>query len=273
MKICILDAYTTNPGDLSWEGLEALAEVTAYDETGTKELVLERAADAEIVLTNKTPLDRDIIFALPKLKFIGVLATGFNVVDIKAAKEKGVPVSNIPTYGTKSVAQMTFALLLEICHHVQLHSDTVHDGKWSNGTHFCYWETPLMELDGKTMGLIGFGRIGRAVAEIAKAFGLNILVYDNYTTNFPDYCRQVTLDELLEKSDVVSLHCPQTEETAGIINAANLKKMKKSAILINTARGGLVCEDDLAAALNQGDIYAAALDVLSCDCLLYTSTA
>lgn len=264
MKIVILDGYTLNPGDLSWDGMKALGELTVYDRTPA-ELVVERSKDAEIIYTNKTPLNDTIFSQLPQLKYIGVLATGYNVVDVNAAKSRGIVVTNIPAYGTKSVAQMTFALLLELCHHVQEHSTAVHNGDWVNSRDFCFCNHPLIELSGKTMGIIGFGRIGRQVAEIAYAFGLKVIgcaahknpkyIHDNFSWG--------ELDELLGKADIVSLHCPLSPATTGIINKDTIAKMKKSAFLINTSRGQLIDETALAEALNCGIIAGAGIDVLS----------
>jgi glycerate dehydrogenase len=264
MKIVVLDGYTLNPGDLSWEGLKSVGDTVIYDRTPV-DLIIERAEGAEIIFTNKTPLTEKEFAALPDLKFVGILATGYNVVDIEAARKRNIPVCNIPTYGTESVAQMTFALLLELCHHVQNHSNAVMESKWSNSSDFCFWNYPLIELSGKTMGIIGFGRIGQKVADIASAFGLNILAYDSYKSEQPHRknFRWAELDELLSESDVVSLHCPLFPETKGIINKTSLKKMKKTAFLLNTSRGPLVVEEALAEALNNGDIAGAALDVLS----------
>jgi glycerate dehydrogenase len=264
MKIVVLDGYTLNPGDLSWDGLEKFGDLTIYDHTPF-DMTVERAKGAEIVFTNKTPLGEKELSQLEGLKYIGVLATGYNVVDIDAAKKRNIIVTNIPTYGTKSVAQMVFALLLEMTQHVQHHSDAVRNGEWSRCRDFCFWKYPLIELAGKTMGIIGFGRIGQAVADIAQAFGMKVLAYDVYKSDQshrPDF-KWAELDELLTESDVISLHCPLFPETEGIINANSLKKMKKSAFLINTSRGPLVVDEDLANALNNGDIAGAALDVLS----------
>lgn len=264
MKIVVLDGYTLNPGDLSWEGIKRYGETEIYDYTPFDQTV-ERAWGAEIVLTNKTPLREKEISQLPDLKYIGVLATGYNVVDIEAARKRNIVVTNVPAYGTKSVAQMTFALLLELTQHVQRHSDAVFNGEWTRSRDFCFWKYPLVELDGKTMGIIGFGRIGQAVADIAAAFGMNVLGYSRHKSdqshrkNF----RWAEFDELLAESDVVSLHCPLTPETEGIINAETLKKMKKSAFLINTSRGPLIAEEDLAYALNNDHIAGAGLDVLA----------
>lgn len=263
MKIVILDGYTENPGDLSWEGFETLGQVTVYDRTRENQIV-ERIGDAQAVIVNKTPITRETLSACPNIKYIGVLATGYNVVDVIAAKEKNIPVCNIPTYGTTAVAQFAFALLLEVCHHVGAHDLSVHRGDWTSGEDWCYWNYPLMELAGKTMGIIGFGRIGQNVARIAKAFGMRVLAVDDHPhaegKELADY---VGLDELLSKSDVVSLHCPLFPSTEGMINKNTIAKMKDGAILINTSRGPLVVEQDLADALNTGKIYAAGLDVVS----------
>lgn len=263
MKIVILDGYTENPGDLSWEAFEALGEVTVYDRT-PKEMIVERIGDAQAVITNKTPMTRQTLDNCPSIRYIGVLATGYNVVDTGAAKEKGIPVTNIPTYGTTAVAQMVFALLLEVCHHVGAHSQAVKDGAWSRNPDWCFWNYPLIELAGKTMGIIGFGRIGQAAGKIAKAFGMEVLAYDQYPN---DAGRQigeyVSLDELYARSDVISLHCPLFPETTGMINKESIAKMKKGVIIINTSRGPLIVEENLAEALHQGKVYAAACDVVS----------
>ncbi len=264
MKIVVLDGYTLNPGDLDWNGLKKLGDAAIYDRTPA-ELVVERSKGAEIIYTNKTPLGEDVLAQLPDLKFIGVLATGYNIVDTEAAKKRNIIVSNIPTYGTYSVAQMTFALLLEMTQHVQEHSDAVHNGDWTNCKDFCFWNYPLIELAGKTMGIIGFGRIGQQVADIAAAFGMNIIGFDSFKTDQSNRknFKWAELDELLAESDFVSLHCPLFPSTKGIINKDSLKKMKKSAFLINTSRGPLIVDEDLAAALNNGVIAGAGLDVLS----------
>jgi glycerate dehydrogenase len=259
--IVILDGYTENPGDLSWDGFAGLGSLTVYDRTKEEE-ILSRIGDADIVITNKTPLGREIIEKAPNIKYIGVLATGYNVVDTQAAKEKGIPVCNIPTYGTDAVAQFAFALLLEIAHHVQHHSDAVKQGRWTSCPDFCFWDYPLIELAGKTMGLIGYGRIGQAVARIARAFGMVVIAYDSYQ----DPKHQdvyVSLDELLQRSDVVSLHCPLFEATKGIINKETIAQMKDGVIILNNSRGPLIVEQDLADALNSGKVYAAGLDVVS----------
>ncbi|MDR2917367.1 MAG: D-2-hydroxyacid dehydrogenase [Tannerella sp.] len=264
MKIVVLDGYTLNPGDLSWNGLKKFGDVIVYDRTPTDKIV-ERAIGAEIVYTNKTPLDKVVLEQLDSLKFIGVLATGYNVVDTKAAKEHGIVVTNIPGYGTDSVAQLAFALLLELCHHVQHHSNSVMQGKWSQSVDFCYWDYALTELAGKTMGIIGFGNIGGKVADIATAFGMNIIgnsqpeTDQSHRKNF----RWASIPQLLEQSDVVSIHCPLFPETKGLINKDSLKLMKSSAFLLNTSRGPIIVDEDLAEALNNGTIAGAGIDVLS----------
>lgn len=266
MKIVILDGYTENPGDLSWEGFEQLGELTVYDRTSLTdaEEAIARIGEAEVVLTNKTPLTRDILSACPSVRYIGLLATGYNVVDIVAAKEKEITVCNIPTYGTSAVAQMVFALLLEICHHVGEHSQAVLNGDWTNCADFCFWNYPLIELMDKCIGIIGFGRIGQNTAQIAQAFGMKVLAYDEHVIEEAKGLGEyVSLDELLSQSDVISLHCPLFPSTAGIINKDNIAKMKDSAIIINTSRGPLIVEQDLADALNAGKVYAAAVDVVS----------
>ena len=263
MKIVVLDGYTLNPGDLSWDALEALGECRIHDRTEPEQIV-ERAADADAVLTNKTVLDRAVLDQLPKVRYIGVLATGYNVVDVAAARERGIPVTNVPTYGTRSVAQLTFALLLELAHHVGDHARGVREGRWANSVDFCYWDHPLVELDGLTMGLIGYGRIGRAVADVARVFGLKVLAYDP-VADAGAHPELTDLDTLLRESDVVSLHCPLTEENHRLINAERLALMKPTAFLINTARGPLVDEQALADALNEGRLAGAGLDVLSAE--------
>lgn len=266
MKIVILDGYTENPGDLSWEGFEQLGELTVYDRTSLTdaEEAIARIGEAEVVLTNKTPLTHDILSACPSVRYIGLLATGYNVVDIAAAKEKEITVCNIPTYGTSAVAQMVFALLLEICHHVGEHSQAVLNGDWTNCADFCFWNYPLIELMDKCIGIIGFGRIGQNTAQIAQAFGMKVLAYDEHVIEEAKGLGEyVSLDELLSQSDVISLHCPLFPSTAGIINKDNIAKMKDGAIIINTSRGPLIVEQDLADALNAGKVYAAAVDVVS----------
>ena len=263
MKIVILDGYTENPGDLSWEELGKLGDLTVYDRTPESEIV-SRIGDAEIVITNKTPLTRATLDACPNIRYIAVLATGYNVVDIAAAKEKGIPVSNVPTYGTASVGQFAIAMLLEICHHVAHHSQTVYEGKWNACADWCYWDYPLIELDGKTMGIIGFGRIGQTTGKIARAMGMKVLAYDSFPSESGKAIAEyVDLDTLLAQSDVVALHCPLFPETQGIINKDTIAKMKDGVILLNNSRGPLIVEQDVADALNSGKIYAAGLDVVS----------
>ncbi|MBU3159656.1 D-2-hydroxyacid dehydrogenase [Clostridium frigoris] len=264
MKIVVLDGFTLNPGDLSWEEFEKLGELTVYDRTNLDEIV-DRAYDFDIILTNKTPLSRETLNKLPKIKYIGVLATGYNVVDVKAAKELGIIVTNTPAYGTNSVAQFVFALLLEICHHVGEHNEVVHEGDWTNSKDFCFWNYPMMELAGKTMGIIGMGRIGIVTSRIALAFGMSILAYNpsKKESLISDDFKYVELDQLYEGADVISLHCPLFEETKGIINKKSIKKMKDGVIIINTSRGPLIVEEDLADALNSGKVAGAGLDVMS----------
>ena len=266
MKLVILDGYTENPGDLSWEGLKEFGELTVYDRTSYVEspLIAERISNAEIVITNKTPISRTTIDKCPNIRLIAVLATGYNVVDYNYAAEKGIPVVNVPTYGTASVSQFSIALLLEICHHIGHHDKTVHEGKWAENADWCYWDYPLIELEGKTMGIIGFGRIGQAEGRIAKALGMNVIAYDLYPNEsgrvIADY---VTLDELFANSDVISLHCNLTPENTEMINRNNIAKMKDGVILLNNARGQLVNEADLADALASRKVAAAGLDVVS----------
>lgn len=261
-KIVILDGYAANPGDLSWDGLRQFGELTVYDRTAREDIV-SRIGDAGIIFTNKTPITKETLEACPQLKMIGVLATGFNIIDIQAAKEQGVTVCNVPDYSTVSVAQLVFAMLLEICHHVGHHSAAVHAGRWSSNPDFCFWDYPLMELAGKTMGIVGYGRIGQAVARLALAFGMQVIASSRSAVpgTEKDGVRFVTREELLKSADVVSLHCPLTPETEGLINRASIEWMKHGAILINTGRGPLVVEKDLADALNTGRLYAAGLDV------------
>lgn len=263
MKIVILDGYTENPGDLSWEGFAALGELTVYERTAAADIV-PRIGDAEIVYTNKTPITAETLAACPNLRYIGLLATGYNVVDVAAAKARGVAVTNIPTYGTAAVAQFAIAMLLEICHHVAHHSDAVHAGRWTANPDWCFWDYPLIELDGKTMGIIGFGRIGQATGRIARALGMRVLAYDSRPSDAGRAIAEyVPLDELLAASDVISLHCPLFPETEGIVNKANIARMKDGVILLNNSRGPLVVEQDLSDALNSGKVYAAGLDVVS----------
>ena len=263
MKLTVLDGYTENPGDLSWDWLEALGETSIYDCT-PDELIAERSAGCEIIITNKTPLRRETLEKLPELRYIGLLSTGYNVVDWEYCKEKGIPVCNIPTYSTSAVAQLTFALILEHTNHVALHSDSVMSGEWSNCKYFCYQKSPLAELDGKTLGIIGFGKIGKAVAVIAHAFGMKVLAHTNHPTPF-DGVEFVTTDELLAESDFVTLHCPLTPQTESMVNAEFISKMKSSAVLINTSRGQVIDEQALADALNRGRLAGAGLDVLSAE--------
>ena len=264
MKIVILDGYTENPGDLSWEGFEKLGDLTVYDRTPADKIA-ERIEGAEAVIINKTPLSAETIAGCPTLKYIGVLATGYNVVDVQAAKDRGIPVCNIPTYGTAAVGQFAIALLLEICHHIGEHSQSVHNGDWESCVDWCYWNYPLIELDGKTMGIIGFGRIGQTTARIAQALGMKVLAYDQYENKSleSDTMKYTTLDDLLAKSDVISLHCPLFESTQGIINKDSIAKMKDGVIILNNSRGPLIVEQDLADALNSGKVAAAGLDVVS----------
>ncbi|NLX04813.1 MAG: D-2-hydroxyacid dehydrogenase [Phycisphaerae bacterium] len=266
MKIVVLDGFTLNPGDLSWAALEQLGDLTVHDRTPADH-ILARAAGAAILLTNKTPLTAQTIRALPDLQYIGVLATGYNVVDVQAAADRDIPVTNVPTYGTHSVAQLTFALLLELCHHVQAHSDAVRRGQWSASRDFCFWNSPLIELADKTIGIIGFGRIGRQVAQIADALGMAVLAADR-VKNPPPTLRRFAwaeIPDLLANADVVSLHCPLFPETQGLINRQTLDRMKPSAFLLNTSRGPLIVEQDLADALAAGRIAGAAVDVLSAE--------
>lgn len=263
MRIVVLDGYTLNPGDLSWAVLEALGECTVYDRT-TPGLTVARAGEAEIVFTNKVVLGRREIEQLPKLKYIGVLATGYNVVDVAAARERGIVVTNIPAYGTRSVAQMTFALLLELTQHVGHHAASVREGRWSRNQDFCYWDFPLLELAGLTMGLVGLGRIGKSVAELALAFGMKVIAYNTSVPVNPLLgVKMVDLDTVFRESDVVSLHCPLSADNKEMVNVSLLSLMKPTAFLINTSRGLLVDEVALATALNTGRLAGAGLDVLS----------
>ena len=266
MKVVVLDGYTENPGDLSWGELEKLGEVTVYDRTSLTDEreAIARIGDAEAVFTNKTPITKNVIDACPQMKFVGVLATGYNVVDTKYAREKGIPVSNIPTYGTAAVGQFAIAMLLEICHHVAHHSEAVHAGRWESCPDWCFWDHPLIELDGKTMGIIGFGRIGQRTGQIARALGMKVLAYDSFQSERGRAIgTYVTLDELLAQSDVIALHCPLFPQTQGIVNKDTIAKMKDGVIILNNSRGPLVVEQDLADALNSGKVFAAGLDVVS----------
>ena len=256
MKIVILDGHVENPGDLSWEPLARLGEVTVYERTAPSD-VIARIGDAPIVITNKTVITREIFDACPAIRYVGVLATGYNVVDIAAARERGIIVTNVPAYSTQAVAQFTMALLLEICHHVGRHSDSVHAGKWSACQDFAYWDYPLIELAGKTIGIIGYGRIGQATAKAAQALGMKVIAYSRHGQGEP----YVPLEELFARADVISLHCPLTAENTGMINRETIAKMKDGVILLNTARGALINEEDLREALLSGTVYAAAADV------------
>lgn len=268
MKIVILDGYTQNPGDLSWDGFRKLGELTVYDRT-PKEEIIARIGDAPIVITNKTPITAETLDACPGIKYIGVLATGYNVVDTAAAKARNIPVTNIPAYGTQAVAQFAIAMLLEICHHVADHSHAVYEGRWSSCPDFCFWDYPMIELAGKTMGIIGFGRIGRAVGRIAAAMGMNVIAYSRSQCDegraIGEY---VSLDELFSRSDVISLHCPLFPETKGIICKDSIAKMKDGVILLNNSRGPLIVEQDVADALNDGKIAYAAVDVVDAEPIL-----
>ncbi len=262
MKITILDGYGLNPGDLSWEGMERMGEVTVYDRT-PEELIVPRSLDSEILITNKTPITEETIRVLPKLRYIGVLATGYNIVDVKAAKEAGIVVTNIPAYSTDSVAQNVFALLLTITNHAEYYAEQNRLGRWSHNPDFCYWDFPLMELAGKRLGVVGYGHTGKAVTRIAHAFGMQTAAYSSKPQEEMPETVKMELDELFRECDVVSLHCPLTETTRHLVDTRRLELMKPSAILINTGRGPLVDEEALALALNEEKIYAAGLDVLS----------
>ncbi len=264
MNIVILDGYTENPGDLSWSGFEQLGSVTVYERTSSEE-ILDRVKNAEIVITNKTPISKEIIAASPLLRYIGVLATGYNVVDTETAKIHNIVVTNIPTYGTAAVAQFAISLLLEVCHHIGEHNRTVQNGKWADCKDFCYWDYPLIELEGKTMGIIGFGRIGQNVAQIAKSLGMKILAYDAFQNPEleDESCKYSSLEDLFKDSDVISLHAPLLPETQGIINKENIMKMKDGVIIINNSRGPLIVENDLKEALLSQKVAGAAVDVVS----------
>ncbi len=271
MKIVVLDGYTLNPGDLSWNGLKELGDLTVYDRTEkVASEIIKAIGTAEIIFTNKTPLSEEVLKQVPFVKYIGVLATGYNIVDTVTAKNLGMIVTNIPTYGTAAVAQLTFALILELCHHSGDHNAAVKNGDWSRSADFCFWNTPLIELEGKILGIIGFGRIGQATARIAQAFGMTVLFNNTgkATGLESDTCKYATLEELFAESDFISLHCPLLETTQGIINKDNISKMKDGAMIINTSRGPLVVEQDLADALNSGKIAAAAVDVVSVEPIL-----
>ena len=267
MKIVVLDGYTENPGDLSWAGLEALGELTVYDRTSLtgEEEIVSRIGDAEIVITNKTPISRAVLERCPGIRLISVLATGYNDIDVACAREKGIPVCNVPVYGTRSVSQFAIALLLEVCHHIGHHSDTVYAGKWQNHEDWCYWDYPLIELAGKTYGLLGCGNIGIHTAEIARALGMRVIACDARETEAGHALgvEYVTLDGLFAQSDVLGLQMPLLPFNTGIINRENIAKMKDGVIIINNSRGQMVVEQDLADALNSGKVAAAALDVVS----------
>jgi len=264
MKIVILDGYTENPGDLSWDGFAKLGDLTVYDRCSGEEEIIRRAEGAEALITNKTAVSGKTIGASGSLKYIGVLATGYNIVDYRAAREKGIPVTNIPSYGTDAVGQFAIALLLEICHHVGHHDQAVKEGRWEKSADWCFWDYPLIELAGKTMGIIGFGRIGRTTGRIARAMGMEVIANDEA----PDeegakIAAYVSREELYRRSDVISLHCPLFPATEGMINSESIVKMKDGVIILNNSRGPLVVEQDLADALNSGKVYAAAVDVVS----------
>lgn len=266
MKIVVLDGYTENPGDLSWDALKALGDVTVYDRTSYVEapIIAERLQGVDIAVINKTPLSKETLDKCPDLKLIAVLATGYNVVDFKYARQKGIPVVNVPAYGTASVSQFSIALLLEVCHHIGHHDRTVHEGKWSGNVDWCYWDYPAIELEGKTMGIIGFGRIGQAEGSVARALGMRVIAYDIAPNDSGRAIGEyVDLDTLYAQADVISLHCYLTPENTGMINASSIGKMKDGVIIINNARGQLVVERDLADALNSGKVAAAAVDVVS----------
>ena len=269
MKIVVLDGYTLNPGDLSWEGLEELGELSVFDRTPS-ESIIDRIADADVVFTNKTPVTEATLAACPNLKFIGVLATGYNVVDVDAAAAKGIVVANIPTYGTDAVGQFAIALLLEVCHHIGDHANAVKNGDWTSNEDWCFWNYPLIELAGKTIGIIGYGRIGQTTGRIAQALGMKVLAFDTNRdeTLVSDSCRYAEMKELLSRSDVIALHCPLFPATEGIICKENIDIMKDGVIIINNSRGPLIVEEDLRDALNSGKVAAAGLDVVSTEPIL-----
>lgn len=266
MKIVLLDGFTLNPGDLDWKTLAAMGELTVHDRTDAS-LIAARIGDAEIVLTNKAPISADTIRVCPNIRYIGVLATGYNIVDVAAAKSAGIVVTNIPTYGTDAVAQFAIALLLEICHHAGDHARSVRDGEWARNPDWCYWHYPLIELAGKTLGVVGFGRIGQRTGQIARALGMRVLAFDEFPNPAleKEGVAYASLDRVLAESDVVSLHCPLTDKTKGMINRDSLSRMKDGAILINTSRGPLVDEAALAEALDSGKLRGAAVDVVSAE--------
>jgi glycerate dehydrogenase len=271
MKIVILDGYTENPGDLSWEGFEKLGEVKIYDRSplNNEEEVIRRIGDAEAVITNKTPVSKKVIAACASIKYIGVLATGYNIVDYNAARERGIPVTNIPAYGTNAVGQFAIALLLEICHHIGHHDKAVKEGRWEKNQDWCFWDYPLIELADKTLGIIGFGRIGQTTGRIARALGMEVLANDETQTETgTKIAAYVSRDELFARSDVIVLHCPLFPATEGMINRKSISQMKDGVIIINNSRGPLIIEKDLADALNSGKVYAAGLDVVSSEPIL-----
>ena len=266
MKIVILDGYTENPGDLSWEGFEKLGSLTVYDRSPLNDEaeIIRRIAGAYAVITNKTPITKKVIESCESLKYIGVLATGYNIVDYKTARVRGIPVANIPTYGTNAVGQFAIALLLEVCHHIGHHELAVQEGRWEKNPDWCFWDYPLIELAGKTLGIIGFGRIGQATGRIAKAMGMEVIANDEVQNEMgADIAEYVSRDELYARSDVIALHCPLFPDTEGMINRESIAKMKDGVIIINNSRGPLIVEQDLADALNSGKVYAAGLDVVS----------
>ena len=264
MKIVILDGRALNPGDLSYDCIKQFGEVTLYERTDTKEDTIARIGDSEIVLVNKVPITQDVLDACPNIKLICVQATGYNIVDCDACARKGIPVTNVPSYGTAAVAQFTIALILELCHQVGIHNESVHNGDWVKSTNFCYWLTPQMELGGKTLGILGFGRIGREVGKLGKAFGMKVIAYNrSQCDEGREIGEYVDLDTLFAQSDILTLHCPLFPETEKIINAENIAKMKDGAMLINTSRGGLLDEEAVAQALNTGKLRGAAVDVVS----------
>lgn len=264
MKIVVLDGYALNPGDLSWEGLRSFGDIVVFDRTPYEdEQIVRNIGDASIIFTNKTPLNRNILSQVKSVRYIGVLATGYNVVDTAAAREFGIIVTNVPAYSTMSVAQMTFSLLLELCFHAGAHSESVFSGEWAACNDFCYWKYPLTEVSGKTIGLVGYGNTGKAVARIAIAFGMRVLVHTRTVRQTEENVTFVSLDELLAQSDILSLHCPLTDDTRGMINRNSLQTMKNGAILINTSRGPVINEADVADALNSGKLSGAGMDVVS----------
>lgn len=264
MKAVILDGYTLNPGDLSWRDLEEICELKVYDRT-PKDKILERIGNCEIIITNKTVITKEILEKAPNIKYIGILATGYNVVDIDAAKKLNIPVTNVPAYSTNSVAQHVFALILEICSQVGIHAEAVMNGQWTNNKDFCFWNKPLIELNGKTIGIIGFGSIGQKVAKIALSFGMNVLTYSRTVKKEfeSESLKFVNLDDLYRNSDIISLHVPLTSETKGMINKEAINKMKKGVIVINTSRGPVIVEEDLYQGLEDGLVYYAGVDVVS----------